>query len=156
MNEVKAARPSKRLAGCAGDEARKRRRCNRTTILTTTRRAFDRARRLEDGQSLVVECPNDIISSARQGRDNVHHSIRRVELVRRSFRGGHLAVFVRCEQGDEVRCVLCGAPVGERDATAFRVRVCRALPSAGAAAGDGGGKRGKGGKSTSKKTEMAR
>ena len=105
----------------------RRRRNNRVTLLTTTRRDFARVANLKEGQTLVVECPNDIISSARNGRDNVHHSIRRVELLRRSFRGGYRAVRVRCEQGYEVNCLIGGLPVGKTDSPSFRVKVERTL-----------------------------
>lgn len=108
----------------------RRRRNNKVTLLTTTRAQFCKVKNLKEGQTLVVECPNDIISSARNGRDNVHHSIRRVDLLRRSFRGGHRAVRVRCEQGNEVGCLIGGLPVGVSDAPYFRVKVMRTLSSA--------------------------
>lgn len=123
---VRITRPRTRTASAEP----RRRRNNNVTLLTTTRAVFDKVRNLREGQSLVVECPNDIISSARNGRDNVHHSIRRVELLRRSLRGGHRAVRVRWEQGNEVCCLLGSAPVGMKDAPTFRVRVERVLSSA--------------------------
>lgn len=124
---VSIKRPIVKTAGAADP---RRRRNNRVTLLTTTRRDFTRVANLKEGQTLVVECPNDIISSARNGRDNVHHSIRRVELLRRSFRGGHRVVRVRCEQGNEVSCLIGGLPVGEADSPSFRVTVERTLSTA--------------------------
>jgi hypothetical protein len=101
------------------------RRRNRSTILTTSRALFMRVSKLSEGQSFVIECPNDIISTARNGQDNVHHSVRRVELIRRALRGGFRAVRVRYEQGFDVKCLIDGDPVGNEDAASFRVKVVR-------------------------------
>lgn len=105
------------------------RRRNKMTILTTTQSAFTRVSQLRESQSLEIECPNDIISTARNGQDNVHHSVRRVELVRRAINGGYRAVRVRYQQGFEVLCHIVGVPVGNEDAASFRVRVARVISS---------------------------
>ena len=96
---------------------------NRTTIITTDAKTFSKAKRLRIGERLTIECPNDIISSAKGGQSKVHHSIRRVSLLRRHIAGGYRRVKVRCEMGNSVPCVLTGKITGVTDASSFKVEV---------------------------------
>lgn len=97
-----------------------------TTILTTTARTFARVAAMGLDEEVEVEFVNDIISSAKGGSDNIHHSIRRAALLKRQMEGGWTKVKVRFAQGEEVIRHIASRIEGDDDACSVRVWVsCR-------------------------------
>lgn len=89
---------------------------HRTTTLTVSEAAYEKVANLRPGEETKVEFVNDIVSSARGGGSVVHHSIRRIDLLRRQLQTEFRNVKVRAEMGTEVNCLLVGWIGGESDA----------------------------------------
>lgn len=97
-----------------------------TTILTTDERTYARVAAMTLTEEVEVEFVNDIISSAKGGSSNVHHSIRRSALLKRQMEGGWTKVKVRYTQGEEVIRYIVSRIEGADDACSARVWVaCR-------------------------------
>lgn len=96
---------------------------HRTTALTVDSATFKRLANLKPGEELEVEFVNDIVSSAKGGNSKVHHSIRRVDLLRRQIATAFRNVKVRTEMGTEIACLILGRVNGESDACTGRVNI---------------------------------
>lgn len=120
-----SSKPAKRRRST--DPSRSGRPHHRTTILTTDNRTYAKVRNLVQGEEMSVEFCNDIISSAAGGSSVEHHSIRRVNLLRRQMNGGFMSVKVRSEQGVSIHCTLVGELKGEDDACSCFVTVKKAV-----------------------------
>ena len=118
--------PNKRIVR----ERRVNRPHHRTTTITTTRKTFETLMNIEPGVEVSVQFPNDLISSAKGGASTIHHSIRRVSLLRRQIIGGFSKVKVRCEQGVEIPCVLASDVYGADDDCVGMVKVIRVAQKA--------------------------
>lgn len=98
---------------------------HRTTMLTTTRKEFDRVKNMADDEEVMIQFPNDIISSAKGGSSVAHHSVRRIDLIRRQINGGFTKVNVRCEQGFHIPCFIVSSVTGESDSCSGYVWVSK-------------------------------
>lgn len=96
---------------------------HKTTILTVSRGDFGRVR--GGGWVRVCFC-NDIVSSCRgEPNDSVHHSIRRIDLLKRQAAGGYEKVKVRCDAGVEIDCRMSpDGPEVESDGSFGTIAVC--------------------------------
>lgn len=93
---------------------------HRTTTLTVDAATYNRVANLKPGEETQVEFVNDIVSSAKGGNSIDHHSIRRVDLLRRQIATAFRNIKVRTEMGTTILCVITGRVKGESDkCTAF-------------------------------------
>lgn len=106
-------------------KAKNTRRHNKTTIITTDKKTYDYVCKMKNGAKITIEGVNDIVSSARGSKDDTHHYLRRVALIRRQIAGGFFKASVRYLKGFEVACVLCGVSCGHDDSCTFRVKITR-------------------------------
>lgn len=96
---------------------------HRTTILTVDGATYRKVANLKPAEELLVEFVNDIVSSARGGNSKIHHSIRRVDLLRRQLSTEFRNVKVRTEPDMAINCTLIGSIKGESDACSAKVFV---------------------------------
>lgn len=86
---------------------------HRTTILTVSQRDFNR---VLNGEIVPVQFCNDIVSSAKGGQSTVHHSIRRIDLLRRQLAGGFRKVKIRYDADFTIDCLMSmDGPEGASD-----------------------------------------
>lgn len=86
---------------------------HRTTILTVSQRDF---KRVLNGETVPVQFCNDIVSSAKGGQSTVHHSIRRIDLLRRQLAGGFRKVKIRHDADCTIDCLMSmDGPTGASD-----------------------------------------
>lgn len=86
---------------------------HRTTILTVSQRDFNR---VLNGEMVPVQFCNDIVSSAKGGQSTVHHSIRRIDLLRRQLAGGFRKVKIRHDADFTIDCLMSmDGPEGASD-----------------------------------------
>lgn len=98
---------------------------HRTTTLTVDSDTYKRVANLKPGEETEVEFVNDIVSSAHGGNSIDHHSIRRIDLLRRQISTAFRNVKVRTEMGTCVTCIIRGSLRGASDRCSARATVTK-------------------------------